>query len=403
MTALAPLTPSRTFDQLFPADAVYAPRTTIDHVGWVLDDPYRLDTLTGMTLLISGAMPLACHSNMATPEIVAFFERCGAALSPERVCYQTAEQAFAVARGWVEQGRRLVSPYPLPASLCDGRSLLVPAALYNWLNDKSNLDVLVDAALLPPAVMLTPDMLHKLRTVFAGSAVYVKACVAGASGAGIDVRHAADQDAREAALAWLSSHAGTFSGVRVELALDIPVCWCLNLSIRDDGVEYLGSAIQLFASPGQQSGSLIDPQQEPPASAVAEVIRIAQNAQRLGYRGLAGFDLGLTPDAQPFVFDLNFRMVSSTVQLLLHASAVARVGARVSESWHHLTAGPLWQTLAALDSFGSSGAFVPCRVWQATPESHGRNMVTGFLVGDSTESVADTRRAMASALSDVLV
>lgn len=397
------LRPSRTFDQLLPPGAVYAPRTTLEHVGWVLSDAYRLDTLTGLTLLVTGSVPVSCHRNTVTPEILAFFESCGATPSPHRVPYQTAEQAFEQTRRWAEQGHRIVSPYPLPAELCEPQSLLVPDALYRWLNDKSNLDELVDADWLAPALMLTPEAAPDLLTAFAGQPVYVKACVAGASGAGIDVRYAPDVHARHQALDWLVGRAHCFSGVRVELALDIPVCWCLNLSIRSDCVEYLGAAIQLFSSPGQQSGSLIDPSQEPPASAVDEAMRIAREAQRLGYRGLAGFDLGLTADGRPYVFDLNFRMVSSTVQLLLHQSAVERVGGAVTESWHHLIAGPLAPALAALEPFGLTGRFVPCRLWEATAESLGHSMVTGFLVAESMACLCETREAMASALGLLLL
>jgi hypothetical protein len=403
MNAAAPLRPSRTFDQLLPPGVVYAPRTTIEHVGWVLSEAYRLDTLTGLTLLVTGSVPLACHQNTVTPDIVAFFEACGATASPHRVPYQTAEQAFEQMRRWAEQGHPIVSPYPLPADSCAPQSLLVPDALYRWLNDKSNLGALVDADWLPPAVMLTPDAAQNLLTAFAGEPVYIKACVAGASGAGIDVRYAPDHQTRLQALEWLAGHDQPFSGVRVERALDIPICWCLNLSIQSDRIEYLGAAIQLFASPGQQSGSLIDPAQEPPAFAVEEAMRIARRAQQMGYRGLAGFDLGLTAEARPFIFDLNFRMVSSTVQLLLHQSAVERIDARVTESWHRLTHGPLAPALAAIEPLGRSGRFVPCRLWEANPHSRGRSMITGFLVAESVEALALTRDAMVSALGPLLV
>lgn len=403
MKAAMPLQPSRTFDQLLPPGVVYAPRTTIEHVGWVLSEEYRMDTLTGLTLLVTGSVPLLCHQNTVTPEIMAFFETCGVSPSLHRLPYRTAEQAFAQARRCAEQGHLIASPYPLPADLCAPQSLLVPDALYRWLNDKSNLDALVDADWLPPALMLRPDAAQDLLTAFAGQPVYIKACVAGASGAGIDVRYAPDDLARQQALDWLASHAHGFSGVRVEVALEIPICWCLNLSIQDDRVEYLGAAIQLFSSPGQQSGSLIDPHRMPPATAVEEAMRIARVAQQMGYRGLAGFDLGLTDDARPFIFDLNFRMVSSTVQLLLHQSAVERIDGCVTESWHQLTHGPLAPALAAIEPLGRSGRFVPCRLWEASPGSRGCSMITGFLVGASVEDLARTRSAMASALGLLLV
>ena len=403
MSALHPLLPSRTLDQLLPARVVYAPRTTLDQVGWVLSGAHRLDTLTGLTLLVTGSVPLACHRNTVTPEILAFFEACGAMPSPHRLPYESAEQAFVQARLWAEQGYRIASPYPLPADVCEPGSLLVPDALYRWLNDKSNLEALVDADWLPPAVMLRPDAAPELLTAFPGQPVYIKVCVAGASGAGVDVRHAPDEQARHQALDWLASQAHGFSGVRVELALEIPICWCLNLSIQDDCVEYLGAAIQLFSSPGQQSGSLIDPHQMPPAVAVEQAIHIAHKARQMGYRGLAGFDLGLTDDVRPFIFDLNFRMVSSTVQLLLHPSAVKRVGGCLTESWHRLTHGSLAPALAAIEPLARSGRFVPCRLWEATPQSQDCSMITGFLVGASSEDLALARGAMSSALGSLLV
>ena len=55
-------------------------------------------------------------------------------------------------------------------------------------------------------------------------------------------------------------------------------------------------------------------------------MRSCARAADLGYVGYAGFDVGILPDGRPLVFDLNFRICSSTIALLWYPELRRRFG-----------------------------------------------------------------------------
>ncbi len=398
MKAAAPIAPAVSFTELHPSRTVFAPRSTLERVCWVLHEEFRIDALTGLTLGLMGDMPLICHQSVASPPILHFFLESGLQPARQLTLYKTETEAIVRARDQLQRGKRLVYVYPPPPELEAPEGLLVPVPLYRWLNDKANLGELVADRYLPPNRLLAPDELAALSEFRPGEPVFVKACHSGACGAGKDVRFCPDAESRAQAAAWLSARQATLSGVRVEAALDMGSCWCLSLAIGETGVRYLGAAVQLFGAPGQQTGSRIDPEDCPPAEVVRIATTIGDRARQLGYRGIAGFDVGLTVGGRAFVFDLNFRIAASTPQVLLHDAAVGRIEGRITESWTHLCQGDLAPALERLLPFARSGRFVPTRLSEATPASAGRSLVTGIIVGRSQADLIDLGAKLQRAL-----
>jgi hypothetical protein len=121
----------------------------------------------------------------------------------------------------------------------------------------------------------------------------------------------------------------------------------------------------------------------------------------MGYRGVAGFDIGTTLSGQIFVFDLNFRLVSSTPQILLHEAAVSRVDARISQSWNKQFTGRLDTALERIVEFSQSGKFVPVRLYEATQRSGGKSLITGIVVGKSLSDIEKNSAGMQAAICDI--
>lgn len=393
------LKPGATFDQLFPADTVFAPRSSGEQMRWVFDDAEsRVDVATGYTVAVMGCMPLICHESVATPTAIDFFRRVGIALPGELLSYRGRDEFVELARQSIGRGQRLAYVYPPLPELGETAGLLNPVALYNWLNDKKNLDALVPAEFLAERAILSPGELECVAGVFPGQPVFIKACHPGASGAGTDVRYCVDPASRDDAVRWLASNAPRLSGVRIEREVRPEHAWCLNLSILDEGVRYLGAAIQLFSSPGKQSGSLVDSAAPPPPAAVEVARRVAAGAASRGYRGIVGFDVGVTKEGRVVVFDLNFRIAASTPLVLFHDAACRRVGATLSQSWHGQAAMPLAAALSRVAPFADAGSFVPFRLTEATPPA-GECSITGMIVGKSRLEIEALTTAMRSALA----
>lgn len=395
------LKPMATFDELFPADTVFAPRSSGEQMRWVFDDAEsRVDTATGYTIAVMGGMPLICHESVAMPVAIDFFHRAGIDLPGRLLTYRSREEFAQLARECVERGQRLAYAYPPLPELGEADGLLNSVALYNWLNDKQNLDALVPTEFLAERASLLPSELEHLSGVFPEQAIFVKACHPGASGAGTDVRYCLDSVARNDAVDWLASRAEILSCVRVEREVLLEHSWCLNLSILDEGVRYLGAAIQLFSSPAKQSGSRIDMANPPPVEAIELARQIAEGAASLGYRGIVGFDIGLANDGRLVVFDLNFRIAASTPLVLLHDAACSRLGATISQTWSARPDMPLEQALARVACFADAGAFVPFRLVQTSELSGGGCSITGMLVGKSILEIEELAKEMQSSLVD---
>ncbi len=402
MSALLQVTPVAVFSQLFPAHTVFVPRSAFSFIKWVFDDAWHLDTLTGVTIAIMGDMPLICHQNAATPLIIDFFRKAGLEPALALSTYETEEEAIALAREYLGRGEKIAYVYPPPPSLAASGGLLFPLSLYNWLNDKANLTYLVGENYLPRCQIVSADCLSQAHDFLPGQAVFMKACHPGASGSGKDVLYCPDTASRAVALKWLASRLDGLSGIRIEEAVETGSCWCLSLAILESHVRYLGAATQLFTEPAKQYGSKIDPDDLPPDSVVAIALAIAERARVMGYRGIAGFDIGVTSAGQPFVFDLNFRIAGSTPQVLLHEASVGRVNARVSQSWNKMVRGGLAPALERICDFSRCGKFVPIRLYEATPATGGRSLITGMVVAPTLGEVESIITDIEAALKDLL-
>lgn len=398
MSLLQPLAPVETLAGLHPPRTVFAPRSSPDRMQWVVRDAFRLDALTGLLVGVAGDMPLLCHRSVMTPSALDCYRLGGLEPGSALEGYEDLPEFVALARAHQRRGRRLAYLYPPPEELAVTDGLLVPVPLYNWLNDRANLDELVPAEHLPPGCQFSTENIAQAMQFLPGQPVFVKACHAGASGGGRGVRHCPDEASRARALEEFRGRSSELTAVRVEACVELRSCWCLSLAVQPAGVRHLGAATQLFAAPGQQSGSRICPDDVPGERTVALALRIADRARQLGYCGVAGFDVGETPAGRAVVFDLNFRLAASTPQVLLHEPATRRVGGRVSQSWSRQLVAPLRGVLPLLAPFVEAGRWVPLRLSEATPASGGRCVITGLLIAEDVPAVARLERELQTAL-----
>lgn len=402
MDAMSQFSITPSLEQFFPERTFIAQRSSMKMVRRIFEDNFRLDTVTGSTLALAGKMPLICSRNVATPLVLDFFHNAGLETASNLLTYENQEEAVFLAGQFIRRGWNLAYTYPPPDELGTEEGLLVPVSLYSCLNDKESLDWLAGDENLPPHILLRSDSFPLVSDFFPDSKVFLKACSREVSGGGVDIHYCPDIETRTAFPEWLSSRSNGVSGVRVELALDIKNSWCINVAICEKESLYLGAAIQLFSQPAKQEGSRIDPDNAPSTETVKIALDIAERARKLGYRGLAGFDIGQDNSGRSFVFDLNFRFVSSTGLVLLHDWASERVKARVSESWDNFVLCPLAQALDRIREFAEKGFFVPTRLYEGTDLSDGKSLITGFVVADSVREIANIDQKMKNSLGDML-
>lgn len=396
------MAPIISLENLFPEKSFLASRTTMDVLGRVHADHFRLDTVTGNTLTLCGGMPVICSSRVASPLILDFFALAGLETGSRLLAYENLEEAVELAKGLINEGWRLVSTYPPPEGLRESEGLLVPVNLYSRLNDKQNIDCLVDKRYLPPHVFVSVGDIEHIQTAFPRKPVFVKGCMDGVTGGGRDVFFCGEPGKRKAVLDWVKNRPEGFSRLRVEEAMEIETSWCINLAIGEEGSRYLGAAVQLFSEPAKQKGSRMEPGAPLPDLARSVALSVAEKARALGYRGIAGFDAGVTSDGRLFFFDLNFRFVASTPLVLLYHLAEKRFGSCVAETWDKPVKGTLGPALNCLEPFVEKGDFLPFRLYEGTAISEWKSIVTGIILGGSLSEIEEKKSAIAVDLGDLI-
>lgn len=384
-------------DRLYPADAAFAAITNLFETRMLGLTVLQLDTVTTMAMGLLGSRSAIRHEASTGPEALAIFRRAGVPIQEEILTYASAQQAQQLADELVAAGKRIFWPYPPPAGRYAEEAHLVAPSVYRYLNAKENMNAIVPADHLPTREILSHEELQAFQPTVP---VILKASGDAATGWGFAVHPCPDQASFDAARRWFHTHRDSVPAVIVEEFVAVSHCWCAGIAVGRSGTACFGGAEQLFQAPARQSGTVIDPEAEFPAAGITLAESIGEAARHLGFEGIAGLDIGLGPDGRLVVFDPNFRINSSTSQLLFHPSAAERAGLPVSRSFQACIGGPFKDVSARLEAPIEEGWFVPTRIFNGEkhPLSDGKHIVTGFVLG----SVRTETEAIATALEQSL-
>lgn len=358
--------------------------------------PIHLDAVTTLIAGLANGLPTVRHRSGVTPAILGAYARAGLVVEEELHPYAEGDEAYAIANRLVARGFRLSAPYPLPPGRFRDADHLVPPALWRRLNAKDRLGDLVPPAHRMDRRVLTPDAVRRMP--FEGP-VWLKAAGRAATGWGFAVRHAPDRPARDAGAAELAALGA--EGIVVEDDAGPGPSWCVSIAVGEGGTRYAGMAEQVFAAPGRQSGSRVDPATPLPDAARALAVAVGETARALGFRGLAGLDIGRARDGRLVVFDPNFRFNASSAQAMLHDAAAARSGLPASRSVQIARPDPMETLIARSDGAVAEGWFVPTRLLDASllPAAEGLSLVTGFVLGHDAADAARRAGVLAARLA----
>jgi hypothetical protein len=382
---------------LHPPGTAFVPCSSLKEAGLVLEEEWRMESITGSMVPCLGSMPALVHRNAATDAALDFFRLAGIELPSSLETYASDDEATKLARRLAARGLRFATIYPQIESIRALGACLVTPELYGWLNDKTNLEFLCPAPNLPRREIYSRAAASRLKTSRLEYPFYVKGAVAGANGSGNDVRRCANDKDFRAALDWFRDATG-YQTLIVEQEIPFTATWCLNFAILDRSVRWIGGAEQLFESPGNQNGSVIDPRKPPPSRAVDIGLEICEAAQAKGYRGIAGFDMCVDADGGIYFFDLNFRQAACTCLILLERALEDPT--RVSLTCNFNVPGRLADRLARLEDLARAKSFIPVRLYDGSACTLGDapSVVTGFVRGHDHDAAQALVKEMESRL-----
>ncbi len=391
------LMPSVAVDRLFPPLTAFMARTDLTQTRLLGYRKINLDAVTTVAAGLLNGRPTVRHRSGVTGLIMQTYARAGLRVAEDIRPYDTRDQAESAADALIARGYRLLGAYPHPAGRYAHSALLVPPALWHRLNAKDHLPDIV-----PPENLMSRQTipLASLADRNFEFPVWLKAAGSQPTGWGFAVRYCPDRKTLMNAIADFRAMPGV-THVIAEADAQTEHCWCASIVVDDMGTTYAGFAEQEFASPGHQSGSVINPENPFPSGGQRLAVAVGEAARKQGFRGIAGLDIGMTPEGRFVVFDPNFRLNASTAQALFHGAATARVGLPVSRSFHALTDLPcataIDRVLPALDA----GWFIPTRLLDGAllPAALGKSYVTGFVLGHDPADAQVRSAQLQSALA----
>lgn len=384
-------------EALLPADAAFMGRTDLRQTRMLGFSALNADSVTCTLMGIMGRRPAVRHRAGVTEAILRIFEQAGLPVDEDLRVYETADEAERCADRLVEEGFRLFSPYPLREGRFPDAAQLTPPDLWRHLNAKENLAELVPAENLPPREIVPADRLA-VRP-FAG-AVYLKAGGNLATGFGYAVRYCGDAASYAAAFDWFTARSEDIPSVIIEADMRTSACWCVSISVGEAGARYIGAAEQVFDAPGKQAGSVVDPESPLPQAGISLAVEVGNKAAEMGFRGIAGLDIGAAANGRMVVFDPNFRFNSSTQQALLHEPAARRSGLACSFSFNRPVSLPFTELARLISGPIAEGWFVPTRLFDGAlcPAANGKSLCTGFVLGRDRQDADEARRRLATLL-----
>jgi len=377
------LAPLATLDELHPPGVALAARTRAEAFAWVTQSGDSVDSVPGLPLAVAGSLPLLAHPSATHPAAIRLLRAAGLALPQAARPYDGEAGARRVMAAWIAAGYRLAGIYPLPRDWLPEAAHLVPPALLARLNSKAHLADLVPPGLRPERQVLPRAELAAALEIYPGEAVVLKIATAIGNGAGTDVMICRSPAERAEALAALASEQRPFDGVVVERLEDFADLWCAGFAVLDERVRWLGASRHRLNERGLQSGNLLGAGAALPEAGRRAIEALAARAGELGFRGVAGCDLGRTRDGRLLIFDLNFRLNASTAMLLLQPAAAARSGLPAAINCLFATAAAPLEMARLLLPWVEAGRLVPTRVLdhRLLPSRTARTSLTGFLLG----------------------
>jgi hypothetical protein len=394
---VTPLFPPELAEALLPADAAFMARTDLRQTRMLGYTSLNADSVTAMLMGVLGTRPAVRHRAGATDAILRLFEQAGLPVMEDIRFFETPDEAERQADRLIEEGFRVFSPYPLREGRFADTAQVVAPDLWRRVNSKENLAALVPAENLAPREIVATARLP--ARPFTGP-VYLKAGGDLATGWGYAVRHCGDAASYAATIDWFAARVDDIPTVIVEADMQTSTCWCVSIAVGDGGTQCHGAAEQVFAAPGKQSGSVIDPENPLPEAAANIAIEAGNRAAALGFRGVAGMDIGLCADGGLTAFDPNFRFNSSTQQALLHEPAARRAGLSCSLSFNRQQRMPFGEMAGLIRGPMADGWFVPTRLFdgELCAAVEGKSICTGFVLGGDRQDAEARQKQLAALL-----
>lgn len=154
------LHPALTLADIFGAESIMSPRPSPNAETWLPQDAAALDLLTGGTMAVLGDMPVLCSASVSTPEGMRLLHDAGFRLPETIHRFRGSSDYLQVLSELTGRGHTIVVQHVHPEADLAETSCWIHPAILSFLNNKKNLEHLVDASHLPNRCIMSTKQLN---------------------------------------------------------------------------------------------------------------------------------------------------------------------------------------------------------------------------------------------------
>ncbi|ALC89357.1 hypothetical protein AM500_05850 [Bacillus sp. FJAT-18017] len=312
--------PNLTLADIYGPEFILNPRTSYSGFGWIPTDNVDFDDFrTGAPLSIAGEMPVVANERVITEESLQLMRLAGISEPSSLYVYNDEESIKSVINSCIENDTKQVINQIYPPEEIPEKGYWIKPDLLSYLNNKASLSELVPEGHYPRRMAVKPTELDRVKKEWKLPFV-LKTATDLPNGGGIDV--ALCQTEEDVAKAW--EEFKDSEQIVVEELVEIEKNYCVQFARTHEGeIVCLGAAEQITTEEGNHRGNWISDCEAAPDEVMTVGEKIMENAAKLDYVGVGGFDILTTTDGRIVCIDLNFRLNASTPALLLKDSILS--------------------------------------------------------------------------------
>lgn len=305
-----------TLSDLYNENIVYNSRPSYVSNPWLKPEEHQSNFLTGREMLIADSMPMIVHEASITEKLDQLFNLVGKKVPTNTYQFKNRETYEALLNRIVkEEGKDIYFQYIHSEDVVSDKCYAVDKETFVALNNKARIPEWTNHKYLPEREIVSiNDFKARIKEWDFPFVIKPGDDLPTAGGYGVMICYD-EEDLAKATQRILEASDAT-DNLIIEQKIEAVKNYCVQFAYSEEiGVTYLGTAHQITDKYGFYAGN--ENVHDVPQQVIDAGREIMENGVKLGFFGVAGFDLLLDKNDDVFAIDLNFRQNGSTSMLLL--------------------------------------------------------------------------------------
>ncbi|MBI5973797.1 L-aspartate--L-methionine ligase LdmS [Staphylococcus caledonicus] len=305
-----------TLSDLYDETIVYNSRPSYVSNPWLKPEEHQSNFLTGREMIISNKMPMIVHEASVTDRLQQLFEIVGRSIPSHIYKFHNRETYEEVFNQIVnKEKKKIYFQYIHSEDVITDDCYAVDKEVFVALNNKARIPEWTNHKYLPEREIVSiNDFKARIKDWSFPFVIKPGDDLPTAGGYGVMICY--NEEDLEKATQRIFEASDATDNLIIEQKIEAVKNFCVQYAYSEElGIQYLGTAHQITNEYGFYAGN--ENVHDVPQQVIDAGREIMENGVKLGFFGVAGFDLLLDEHGDVFAIDLNFRQNGSTSMLLL--------------------------------------------------------------------------------------